>query len=99
MKRCSECGYRVKADLKKCPLCDGRMIEDRVMTNESLHTQSHKAEGGNCLLEEKPVKPQSGDSSREGVSKGRWANNTFSPMRFLPIVIVVLFALLRSCSF
>lgn len=98
MKRCPECGYRVRAELKRCPLCDGRMVEEKTMTGKTLHAQSHKAEGGECLLEEKPAKQTHKSPSKEGVSKGRWANDAFSPLRFVPIVIVILFTLLRSCS-
>ena len=98
MKRCPECGYRIKADLKKCPLCDGRMIDDTIITNQSLHAQSHKAEGGACLLDDQSAKAHPKPVSREGVSKGRWANSAFSPVRFIPILIVIVFTLLRSCS-
>ena len=98
MKRCPECGYRIKADLKKCPLCDGRMVDDRNTTGKALHEQSHKAEGGACLLENKPEKQHSKPVSKEGVSKGKWSNEAFSPMRLIPILMVVLFALLQSCT-
>ena len=28
MKRCIECGYQDNDDIKCCPMCDGKMVED-----------------------------------------------------------------------
>lgn len=74
------------------------MVEEKNITDQTLHAKSHEAEGGACLLENKPVKQAPKSAQKEGVSKGHWANDAFSPVRFVPLLIVILFAVLRSCS-
>ena len=49
MKRCPECGYRVKADeLRNCPLCGVRMRQDHNGQTVRIATHVHKNE--ECLL-------------------------------------------------
>jgi len=49
MKRCPECGYRVKADeLRDCPLCGVRMRSDP--NGQTVRIETHVHENEECLL-------------------------------------------------
>ena len=49
MKRCPECGYRVKADeLRECPLCGVRMRSDP--DGQTVRIETHVHEEEDCLL-------------------------------------------------
>lgn len=109
MKRCPECGYRVKAqELKRCPLCGSRMVSDGDGTAASIQTHIHEREE-DCLLSNQtnqkaaeccqPVKHPTGWKLTEGKSWPKRSNR--SGEKNSPVVIAVvliLYVLLRSCG-
>ena len=104
MKRCPECGYRVKADeLRDCPLCGVRMRNDP--NGHTVKIETHVHEDEKCLL------PNTGEDARErykAVMEQQLRKASMSqkqpPMpkqlRQLVIgaVLVLIYALLASCT-
>ena len=89
MKRCPECGFR--ANDKVCPLC-GVKMRDLPGAAQDIKTHTHKQSGERCALpnqERKPVKTQ-----RKAEKK---TPQVQFPPKLLPVLVVILIALLRSC--
>jgi len=96
MKRCPECGFRAKEDIRLCPLCGVRMMYDPDGKTVQKKTHKHTERGEVCFLsdaEQKPVikkKPLAGLSRKE---------KSKSPSQIaIMVVIVVLYLLMEACQ-
>jgi len=50
MKRCPDCGFHSKEELKTCPLCGVRMREDSNWKQPRYTGHVHREKGEECLL-------------------------------------------------
>lgn len=97
MKRCPECGFR--ADDRICPLCGVRMQGQTGVARE-IKTHTHKQTGERCALpnqEREPVRPTMRKTVRTEKKPERKTPQVHVPAKLIPVLIVLLFTLLRSC--
>ena len=97
MKRCPECGFR--ANDRICPLC-GVKMRDLPGAAREIKTHTHKQSGERCTLpnqERKLTRPAVREPARaEKRPKSKTPQVQFPP-KLLPVLVVILIALLRSC--
>ena len=97
MKRCPECGFR--ANDKVCPLC-GVKMRDLPGAAQDIKTHTHKQSGERCALpnqERKPIRPVVREPVKAEKQPEKKAPQMNFPTKLLPILIVLLFTVLRSC--
>jgi len=103
MKRCPECGYRVKEDLRDCPLCGVRMLRDPGGNTIKLQTHVHTGEREQCLLpnrtEAEAQKARRTAVHSPLVRQRRNAGNTKGPGKLAAVIVVILLSvLIRACE-
>lgn len=104
MRRCPECGYRAKQDLRDCPLCGVRMRTDPDGQTVKLQTHVHEAQGETCLLPNQESKESAAPryrpkSDHEGRQRTRSGNRRNENAKYVvPVVVLVIYMLLRACS-
>lgn len=106
MKRCPECGYRVKGELRECPLCGVRMLRDPDGNTVRIETHVHQNE--NCLLPNTGEQETVQARERYRAVMERQLRNAGAgkqspmPKQFKQLigiaVVVLLYALLQACS-
>jgi len=94
MKRCPECGFR--ANDKICPLCGVKMRE-LAGTARQITTHVHKQSGEQCAL---PNRERTAPQPRPNMEKPapKKTPKTQLPGKLLPVLVVLLFVMLRSCA-
>ena len=114
MKRCPDCGYRVKDDLRLCPLCGVRMHYDRDGKTVQKQLHKHTQRGETCMLTNKTesdvrdrVQYQKVQTKQKSVTEkpkpmggvsARGRSNTSSSTIIYVLVLIVLSALMKSCA-
>lgn len=106
MKRCPECGFRAKEDIRLCPLCGVRMYYDPNGKTVQKKLHKHTERGEVCFLsdrqtqsgklqktEHKSVFGQKLFTGSSGSAKSK------SPSQIAGIVaVVVLYLLMEACA-
>ena len=104
MKRCPECGYRVKSDLRECPLCGVRMLRDP--GGNTVRIETHVHENERCLLPNQGEKETDRQRYRAVMEQQlRRAGVKSQPPKLKQakqligiVVVFLLYALLHACG-
>ena len=102
MKRCPDCGFRVKApEVRTCPLCGVRMLPDPNGQTVQYRTHVHENKK-DCMLPnqtwERTDAPHHSVKNKPKARQPKNSEQTNSFKWMLGIMVINLSAVLKSCS-
>lgn len=108
MKRCPDCGFRVKEDIRDCPLCGVRMLRDSDEQNVTYVSHKH-GKDEMCLLPNPTEEAarlhretaKKHTQKKPGVSKNSimiWLDQTKGGKWVTVLILFILYIILNSCE-